>query len=184
MSAQADAFGGTVPRRRGRPPKGRMAGVKVRGTAVSPDRCASVVLASEGRPFNAAAIACAGDLARAGDSSILVLSIARVHGVAFGMQHSALMPSKDEWEEQREIVGKAVAKLKRRGLEVEGQVLGTRNPAKRICALAAEVGAGTIVMGADAPRARMIASMMWSQEPQAVARQAKVAVHLITEDGG
>ncbi len=183
MSAQADAFG-TVPRRRGRPPKTRMAGVTVRGTEVAPDRHASVVLASEGRPFNAAAIARAGDLARAGDSSILVLSIARIHGVAFGMQHSALMPSKAEWEEQRESVGKAVAKLKRRGLEAEGQVLGTRNPAKRICALAAEGGAGTIVMGADAPRARMIASMMWTQEPQAVARRAKVAVHLITEDGG
>ena len=77
-----------------------------------------------------------------------------------------------------------MADTKRRGLEAQGQVLGTRNPAKRICALAAEVGAGTIVMGADAPRVRMIASMMWTQEPQAVARRAKVAVHLITEDGG
>jgi len=161
-----------------------MAGVAVRGTEVSPDRRASVVLASEGRPFSAAAIARAGDLARAADSSILVLSIARVHGVAFGMQHSALMPTRAEWQEQHQIVREAVVKLKRRGFMVEGQVLGTRYPAKRICALAAEVGAGTIVMGADAPRMRMIGSMMWSQEPQAVARRAKVAVHLISADGG
>ena len=40
-------------------------------------------------------------------------------------------------------------KLRRRGLRAEGQVLGTRKPAQRICALAGELGAGAIVMGAD-----------------------------------
>lgn len=159
-----------------------MAGVNVRGTAVEAGRHASVILASEGRPFTAAAIARAGELARHADSTVLVLSTARVHGTAFGLQHSGLMPTKLEWDAQREIVSKAVARLKRRGLAVEGQVLGTREPAKRICALAAEIGAHAIVMGADPPRMRAIAGMMWSQEPQAVARRAKIPVHLIDGD--
>ena len=181
MSAASEALT-NAPRRRARPVKGRMAGVKVRGTAVASDRRAGVVLASEGRPFSAAAIARAADIAKQQDTSVLVLSIARVHGTAFGLQHSGLMPTKQEWDVQLEHTRTAVAKLKRRGLTAEGQVLGTRNPAKRICTLAYELGAGAIVMGADPSRNRMAASMMWSQEPQAVARRAKIPVHLLTDD--
>ncbi len=182
MSAAAEA---TAPlRRRSRPAKGRLAGKTVRGTQVDATRRASVVLASEGRPFTPEAIARAGDLAVAFGGVVLVMSIARVHGTAFGMQHSGLMPTRQEWEAQAEQTRKAVAKLKRRGIAAEGQVLGTRKAAERICALAAEVGAEAIVMGADQPRSRLVAGMMWSQEPQAVARRAKIPVHLITDDKG
>jgi hypothetical protein len=180
MSAASEA----LTTRRVRPAKGRMAGVKVRGTVVESGRRAGVVLASEGRPFTAAAIARAAAIAEQQDTSVLVLSVARVHGTAFGLQHSGLMPTKQEWDEQTEHTRKAVTKLGRQGVAAEGQVLGTRNPAKRICALAYEVGAGAIVMGADPPRNRMAASMMWTQEPQAVARRSKVPVHLITDDPG
>lgn len=183
MSATADALS-AGPRGRAKAVKGRMAGVKVRGSAVAKDRRAGVVLASEGRPFTAAAIARAGDIAQAHDTSVLVLSIARVHGTSFGLQHSGLMPTKQEWDEQAGQVQAAVAKLKRRGVAAEGQVLGTRKPAERVCRLALEVGAGAIVMGADAPRNRLAASMMWTQEPQAVARRAKIPVHLMIDDAG
>jgi nucleotide-binding universal stress UspA family protein len=178
----ADALA-AVPARRGKGVRGRLAGVKVRGTPVAPSRSASVLLASEGREFSAASIGLAADLAREAGGTVLVLSIARVHGVSFGMQTPGLMPTKDEWDEQHAFVKHAVAKLKRRGVQAQGQVLGTRKPSQRICALAAELGAGAIVMGADRSRSRLIAGMMWSQEPQAVRRRARVPVHLTTDAG-
>jgi nucleotide-binding universal stress UspA family protein len=172
-----------VPARRGKAVRGRLAGVKVRGTPLASSRSASVLLASEGRDFSAASVELAGDLAREAGGTVLVLSIARVHGVSFGMQTPGLMPTKAEWDEQHACVRKAVAKLKRRGVQAEGQVLGTRKASQRICALADELGAGAIVMGADRSRNRLIAGMMWTQEPQAVRRRARVPVHLTTDAG-
>jgi len=173
----ADAVA-AVPARRGQAVRGRLGGAKVRGTPVAPGRSAAVLLASEGREFSAASIELAADLAREAAGSVLVLSIARVHGVAFGLQTPGLMPSKAEWDEQHAYVKSAVGVLKRRGVQAEGQVLGTRKPSQRICALADELGAGAIVMGADPARSRLIAGMMWTQEPQAVRRRARVPVHL------
>ncbi|MHB8693237.1 MAG: universal stress protein [Solirubrobacteraceae bacterium] len=172
-----------IPRgaRRGRV-VGQLAGVKVKGDAVA-RRAASVVLASEGRAFTAASIDLAADLARQADGTVLVMSTARVHGVSFGLPNPGLMPTKAEWDAQRDIVNKAVARLKRRGLRAEGQVLGTRQPAKRICSMADEVGAGAIVMGADKSRGWLIGGMMWTQEPQAVERRSKVPVHLAIDEG-
>ncbi|HEY5317766.1 MAG TPA: universal stress protein [Solirubrobacteraceae bacterium] len=183
MSAgSAEAVGaGVRPRRRSKV-VGTIAGVKVKGTPVPKTRSASVLLASEGRGFTAASLALAADLARADDGTVQVLSIARVHGVGFGLQAPGLMPTKAEWDEQHESVRKAVAKLRRRGLQVEGQVLGTRKAATRICTLAYELGAGAIVMGADQSRGWLMGGMMWSQEPQAVERKAKVPVHLAIDE--
>jgi nucleotide-binding universal stress UspA family protein len=62
-------------------------------------------------------------------------------------------------------------------------VLGTRKPARRICALAGEIGAGAIVMGADRSRGWLLGGMMWSQEPQGVERRATIPVHLAVTDG-
>jgi nucleotide-binding universal stress UspA family protein len=170
------------PRRRRSKVVGRLAGVKVRGTPLPEDRTAAVVLASEGRPFTAASIALAAEMAKAGDGTVLVMAVARIHGVAFGLQTPGLMPTKAEWDEQRDGIQRAVAKLQRRGVKAEGQVFGTRKPAQRICALAEEVGAAAIVMGADRPRPRLIGSMMWSQEPQHVERRAKIPVHLALDE--
>ena len=183
MSARAaeaiDA--GLRPRRRAKV-VGTIAGVKVKGTPVPKDRTASVLLASEGREFTAASIALAAELARAADGTVQVLSIARVHGVSFGLQAPGLMPTKAEWDEQHAFVRQAVARLRRRGFRAEGQVLGTRKAGRRICALADELGAGAIVMGADRSRTRLIGGMMWTQEPQLVARRAKVPVHLAIDE--
>lgn len=168
---------GTVTRSRKRV-RGRVAGVRVRGAELPPARAASVLLASEGREFTAASIELAAKLAGEADGAVHVLSIARVHGVSFGLQNPALMPTKAEWEAQHDGVKRAVKALRRRGLDTEGQVLGTRKPAQRISALADELGAGAIVMGADRSRGRLIGGMMWSQEPQHVQRRSKVPVHL------
>jgi nucleotide-binding universal stress UspA family protein len=181
-AGSAEALGAAARPRRRSKVVGKIAGVKVKGTPIPAARTASVLLASEGRGFTPESIALAADLARDEDSSVLVLSVARVHGVAFGLQAPGLVPTKAEWDEQGEIVRRAVAKLRRRGLQVEGQVLGTRKPAQRICVMAYELGAAAIVMGADQSRPRVIGTMMWTQEPQHVQRMAKIPVHLVIDE--
>ena len=65
------------------------------------------------------------ELARRSNASVYVPSIARVHGVAFGLPNPGLLPTKREWDEQREMVGKVVKRIKRKGIEADGRVVGT-----------------------------------------------------------
>jgi hypothetical protein len=64
---------------------------------------ANVLLASEGRPFSRAAIAKAVEIAGM-SGRIQVFSIARVFGVALGFPNPWLLPSKQEWKQQRDQV--------------------------------------------------------------------------------
>lgn len=141
-----------------------------------------ILLASEGRTFSDAAIARVVELARSSDASVRVFSIARVHGVAFGMQTPGLLPTKAEWAEKREIVGKAVKRLERSGIEADGHVVGTRKSTKRILLEAEFTGCDAIVMAADPDRNRVLGDFDWSQEPQRVRRKAKIPVFLVLED--
>ena len=138
-----------------------------------------ILLASEGRPIPEAAIAHVVELAKRSDASVRVLSIARVHGVAFGLPNPGLLPTKREWDEQREMVGKVVKRLRRWGIEADGHVVGTRQATKRICQEATFSSCEAIVMAADPDRSRVVGDMMWSQEPQRVRRRAKVPVFLV-----
>jgi nucleotide-binding universal stress UspA family protein len=140
-----------------------------------------ILLASEGRPFSNAAIARVLELARPNGASVRVLSIARVHGTSFGMPIPGLLPTKKEWAEQRDIVAKAIKRLKKKGLEADGHVLGTRAATKKICAEAKLSSCDVIVMGADPDRFRLIGDMHWEQEPQRVRRKAKIPVYLVQE---
>jgi nucleotide-binding universal stress UspA family protein len=141
-----------------------------------------ILLASEGRPFTDAAIARVVELARPSDASVRVFTIARIHGVSFGMQMPGLLPTKSEWAEQRDIVNKAVKRLERKGIEADGHVVGTRKSTKRIIQEAEFAGCEAIVMGADPDRNRVAADFMWTQEPQRVRRKAKIPVFLVFED--
>ena len=140
-----------------------------------------MLLASEGRAIPAAAIERAAELARAGGGSVHVFSVARVWGSGFGLPNPGLLPSKREWDEQRVVVADAVQALKKRGVEATGHVLATRKATKRIVREAERLGCGVIVMAADPPRNRLLADLMWSQEPYRVRRRAKVPVHLVTD---
>ena len=139
-----------------------------------------MLLASEGRAIPAAAIARAAELARAGGGSVHVFSVARVWGSGFGLPNPGLLPNKREWDEQRAVVSEAVQALKKRGVEATGHVLATRKATKRIVREAERLGCSAIVMAADPPRNRLLADLMWSQEPYRVRRRAKVPVHLVT----
>src|SRR5207244_1196065 len=82
------------------------------------------------------------------------------------------------------VVGDAVKALKKQGVDASGRVLATRKATKRIVAEAERLGCNAIVMAADPPRSRLVADLMWSQEPYRVQRRAKVPVHLVTPASG
>jgi nucleotide-binding universal stress UspA family protein len=141
-----------------------------------------ILLATEGRAIPDAAIARAVALAKQSGASVRVFSIARVHGVSLGMPVPGLLPTKAEWAEQRDLVAKAVKRLRRKGIDADGAVVGTRKSTKRICQEAKLEGCDAIVMAADPDRNRIIGDMMWSQEPQRVRRKSKLPVFLVPDD--
>jgi nucleotide-binding universal stress UspA family protein len=141
-----------------------------------------ILLASEGRPIPQAAIQRVLELAGPRGASVHVFTIARVHGVAFGLPSPGLLPTKREWAEQREIVAKTIKRLKQKGVEAEGHVLGTRKATKRILEDAAKHECEAIVMAADPDRNRFVGSFLWEQEPQRVRRRAKIPVFLVREN--
>jgi nucleotide-binding universal stress UspA family protein len=147
-----------------------------------PQQFGRILLASEGRPITDAAIDRVVELARLGDASVRVFSLARIHGVSFGMTNPGLLPTKKEWDEQRQIVNRAVKRLEGKGIEADGHVVGTRKTTKRILQEAAVAGCDAIVMAADPDRNRVAGDFLWSQEPQRVQRKSKIPVFLVTED--
>ena len=140
-----------------------------------------ILLASEGRPIPDTAIAHVVALAQDSGASAHVFSVARVHGVSFGLPNPGLLPTKREWAEQRDIVAKAVERLQREGIAADGHVLGTRKATARICQEAIKQECEAIVMAADPNRNRVVGDLLWSQEPQRVRRRAKVPVYLVLE---
>ena len=169
-------------RRPGAAPRS-VSAIAVRRIAMSRCRPGSferILLASEGRADPDAAIARVDRARRPAGASVHVFSVARVHGVAFGLPNPGLLPTKAEWAEQREIVAKAVKRLKRKGIEADGHVLGTRKPTKRICEEAEQRGLRRDRDGRrPGSQPRRSATFMWSQEPQRVRRKAKLPVFLV-----
>jgi nucleotide-binding universal stress UspA family protein len=151
--------------------------------AAEPKPFERILLASEGRAISDAAIDRVIELAGPGDASVRVFSIARIHGVSFGMSNPGLLPTKKEWQEQRDSVGRAVSRLKRTGIDADGHVVGTRKTTKRILQEAKVAGCDAIVMAADPDRNRFTGDFLWTQEPQRVRRKAKIPVFLVGEDG-
>ena len=140
-----------------------------------------LLLASEGRPISARAVDEAARIALRNHAPVHVFSIARVWGTSFGFPNPGLMPNQREWQEQRDIINKAMKALQERGVSASAGVVGTRQGAKRIVTEATRLGCDMIVMGADPKRRLLVRDMMWSQEPYRVERRAKVPVRLVIE---
>jgi nucleotide-binding universal stress UspA family protein len=138
-----------------------------------------VLIASEGRPVPDEAIAEAARLAARSGAHVHVLAVARIYGTPFGMTTPGLLPTKKEWAERHEVVASAVRRLKKRGIKADGQVVGTRNAAKRICAEVSMRDYEAVVMSCDPDRNRFVGDLMWTQEPQRVRRRARVPVFLV-----
>ena len=141
----------------------------------------AVLLASEDREIPRAAVDLAARMAKRSGAPVHVFSLARIWGTSFGFPNPGLFPSKREWDQQRQNVQKAVARLERKGVRADGRVVGTRNGAKRIVREAARLGCDAIVMGADPMRGALVRNFMWSQEPYRVRRRARVPVFLVVD---
>ena len=157
------------------------------GAAETPDAetlsVRAVLLASENREIPRAAIDLAARIAKRSGAPVHVFTIARIWGTSLGFPSPGLYPTKREWDEQRRNAEKAVARLERKGVRADANIVGTRAGAKRIVAEARRRGCDAIVMGADPPRPRALANFMWSQEPYRVRRRADVPVLLVVESG-
>ena len=138
-----------------------------------------ILLASEGRPIQPSAVDFVVSLAHPAKASVHVISIARVWGTSLGFPNPGLLPTRQEWDEQRKSVTAAVRSLERRGVEAGGRVLATRRATRGIVREAERLGCDAIVMTADARRSRVLADLMWSQEPYRVRRRARVPVYLV-----
>ena len=141
-----------------------------------------LLLASEGRPISARAVDEAARIALRNNAPVHVFSIARIWGTSFGFPNPGLMPNQHEWQEQRDIINKAMKALQKRGVAASAGVVGTRQGAKRIVTEATRLGCDMIVMGADPKRGLFVRDMIWSQEPYRVERRAKIPVKLIVEE--
>ena len=92
----------------------------------------AVLLASEDREIPTAAIDLAARIAKRSDAPVHVFTIARVWGTSFGFPNPGLMPTRREWDQQRDNVEEAIGRLERKGIYANGRVVGTRAGAKRI----------------------------------------------------
>ena len=135
-----------------------------------------ILLATDGRPIPDATIARALELVPFWGASVRVFSIVRIYG------HSGVMPNERDWGRQRTVVADATKRLRSRGVEVEGDVLATRRPARQICEEASKHDCNAIVMTANPDRNRLIGEILWSQEPQRVRRLARVPVFLVLDE--
>jgi hypothetical protein len=108
---------------------------------------AGVLLASTGKPFTSAAIAEAARLAAARPGvRVRVITVARVHGSSFGLQHPGLMPNKKEKDAAQAVVTHAIRSLQRSGLRADGEVVITRSPARSFTRAARAAGASHVVL--------------------------------------
>jgi nucleotide-binding universal stress UspA family protein len=149
--------------------------------AAKPAGRGGILLASEGRRIPQTAVEHAAELARAAGGPVHVFSIARIYGVGFALPAPGLRPNRQEWQDQRDSVANAIELLEQRGIEADGDILATRKATKRIVGKARELGCEAIVMAADRPRNRLLADLMWSQEPYRVRRRARIPVHLVVD---
>jgi nucleotide-binding universal stress UspA family protein len=140
-----------------------------------------ILLASEGRSITDAAIRRVIELADPDGATVRVFVLARIHGVSFGMPNPGLLPTKRELAERRKTVERAIKRLKKKGIDADGHVVGTRKSTKRILQEARDTGCEAIVMAADPDRPRIISDMLWEQEPQRVRRKAKLPVYLVID---
>jgi nucleotide-binding universal stress UspA family protein len=142
----------------------------------------AVLLASEDREIPRAAVDLAARIAERSGAPVHVFSIARVWGTSFGFPNPGLLPTKKEWDRQYDVVRKAVALLRRKGVEADARVIGTRAAAKRIVQEAKRLQCDAIVMGADPVKHALVRDFSWSQEPYRVrARAGELPVYLVVE---
>lgn len=114
----------------------------------------TVVLASTGQAISEDAVARAAALS--GGATAAVVTIAKIHGSAFGLPNPGLLPSRREKDEQRTIVAAAIEQLGDRDVEADGQIIVTRNAGRAISRVARDRGASYVVLQPPHGRLRLL----------------------------
>jgi hypothetical protein len=110
-------------------------GLLRRGWDVQPTEPCAVLLASDGRSdFTTKAVARAAALADSGP--VGVVTIAKIYGSAYGLPNPGLLPTRQELEEHRHRLEKAIGWLERNGVGADGQVAATRRTTKKLAQIA------------------------------------------------
>lgn len=138
-----------------------------------------VLIASEGRSISDDVIDLAVDMLHVHGGHVTVMTVARLWGTSFGLPNPGLRPSKREMDAQKDIMFKALDRLKDAGIEADGHIVTTRNPLKSIRNQATQKNCDAIVMGADPRQPWFLRSFMWSQEPYRVRARLPIPVHLV-----
>ena len=116
-----------------------------RGWDAQPTAPCEILLASDGRrAFTAHAVDEA--LVRAPHGLIAVVTVARIHGTAFGLPNPGLLPTRHELAERHAWVGHAVQVITDGGGQADGQVAVTRSVARTLARIARVRGARAIVI--------------------------------------
>lgn len=141
---------------------------------------AGVLLASTGKPFSDASIALAVELAQG--SRIRVVTIARIHGASFGLQHPGLMPNKKEKDAARALVAQAIKAIQRAGARADGEVVITRSPGRSFASAARAAGVARVIIDeADKGRLGRIEAQMAARYVRFRLRDVDLAVVLRPE---
>lgn len=105
---------------------------------------AGVLLASTGKPFSDVAISRAAALAQG--NRVRVITIARIHGSSFGLQHPGLMPNKKEKDAAQALVTQAIKALQKAGAKADGEVVITRAPGRSFARAARAAGVARVLI--------------------------------------
>ena len=111
---------------------------------------AGVLLASTGRPFSDVAINRTVELAQG--NRVRVITIARIHGSSFGLQHPGLMPNKKEKDAAQALVTHAIKALQKAGTKADGEVVIARSPGRSFAKAARAAGVARVVIDDTGPR--------------------------------
>jgi hypothetical protein len=97
------------------------------------------------RPDTAASTELLAAARTAGGSVTVVLPL-RVHGFAFGMPNPGLLPTRSERARADEAITRTVRTLRKDGLDVDGQIVITRNAHKAIAGIVRRRAAGRVLL--------------------------------------
>jgi hypothetical protein len=84
--------------------------------------------------------------ARAAGGTVAVVIQLKIHGYAFGFPNPGLMPNARERAAADEAINTTVARLRRKGVDVDGQIVMTRTAHKAIVRIVRRRGASRVLL--------------------------------------
>lgn len=92
--------------------------------------------------------------ARAAEGTVTVVLPLKIHGYSFGMPNPGLMPTKRERAAAEEAIDTTVGRLRKAGVDVDGQIVVTRHAHRAVARIVRRRGA-TRVLLEDATAGRL-----------------------------